>query len=102
MNYQHKRHHEVLLQHRLGAIAQTYKGLAEGQRLHTVQMRDISREVLGRDEGTFEEVIEGIRALHARSRAQANQISGKNIVAVIVDEIFDDGRPKGKRNGKKK
>jgi len=106
MNYQHKRHHEIILQNGLKSAAHTYKELAEAQRLHTVQLREMSREVLGRDDGTFDEVIEGIRAVSARiasmQRAHASQINGMRPTAIILDEVFDNGRPKGKRNGKQK
>ncbi len=107
MNYQHKRHHEIILQNGLKSAAHTYKELAEAQRLHTVQLRELSREVLGRDDGTFEEVIEGVRAVSARIALMNSvncAISGKTVDYVVVDEVFDNGRPakKGKRNGKQK
>lgn len=92
MNYQQKRHLEILAEHKLGAIAHTYKEMALNQRMTNVHIGDLSAFVFGHRNANGEQILAQLKRLQEQPPPRA---SGPEFQ-------FDEPPPEGKYPARKK
>lgn len=99
MNYQQKRHYELILANNLRGPANEYKRLAEEARHITVVTRTLSQQVLGHEDGTLEEVSAEIDKVltTVRSMNRARQLPASKEFEFEPDESSYPAKKKGRR-----
>jgi hypothetical protein len=97
VNYQQKRHVEILRDHKLGAIAISYQRLAEHQRLTNVHIGDLSQFVFGHRDADGEQILAQLKRLQEQP---APRTTGPEFQ--FEEPEPDSKYPAAKRKGKRR